>query len=186
MAIAEHYPPDALTPETSYDPAIEILDYISELQIPELQTLPNPDEAFYNYQLGRVFAEVVDLHGEPGAGGYQQLRGSDGNEHFLATFFPGYHYGANNEKYKPAGFHAIINPVGEASYTIPVTINSDTGIPIVGRNIKVGQHGETDLSGPLDPRESMAEVRHLAALMATTLKNYRQALTATFEDPYNA
>src|SRR5665213_1204944 len=99
MAVIEkNYRAEELSPEISREPALAALDFLKDFQIPELEASSNPDEVFYDYQLGRVFSSIVEAHGSMSIRSphYAQLSGSDGNERFLATYFPDYTYGENN------------------------------------------------------------------------------------------
>jgi hypothetical protein len=177
MAVIEkNYRAEELPPEISKEPALAALDFLKDFQIPELETSSNPDEVFYDYQLGRVFSSIIETHGSRSIRSphYAQLSGSDGKERFLATYFPGYSYGDNGEKVKPGSVHAVISPVAsfhEQGYTIPVTISLGSGVPLARKNLKIGNHGRVELGGPMGPADSMAEVRHLAALMSSAFRN---------------
>jgi hypothetical protein len=165
---------DEASPEESIHPAIEALDYIADLQIPELDDSVNSREVFNNYQLGRVFAAVVETLGavSPRSAGYQQLSGSDGKERFLASYYPERPYGDDEKSIMPGSFHAYITrvaPFTEPNYTIPITIPMDSGVPNAVRNMKV-EHGRLELGQRMEPVESMAEVRHLAALMSAAIR----------------
>jgi hypothetical protein len=174
MAITlERYQDEALPEEFIY-PAIEALDYISDLQIPELDNSIDSHEIFNDYQFGQVFAAVVETLGDvsPRSAGYQQLSGSDGKERFLASYYPERPYGDDGKSIMPGIFHAHITRVAsftEPNYTIPITISMESGVPNVVRNMRA-EHGRLELGQPMGPVESMAEVRHLAALMSAAIR----------------
>jgi len=174
MAIALERYQDEAAPEDLRQPAIEALDYVAEIQVPELDDSVGSDEIFNNYQFGRVFAAVVETLGEvsPRSAGYIQLSGSDGEERFLATYYPEKYHGDDKKSVTPGAFHAYTTRVGpfiEPNYTIPITIPMDSGVPNVARNVR-GEHGRLELGQPLGPVESMAEVRRLAALMSAAIR----------------
>jgi len=180
MAIStEKYQFETGPPGQATSAAVEALDFIADLEIPELETSSQPDEVFSNLDLGEVFAAIVENHGAVtyGGGGYQQLRGSDGKERFLATYFPGK---GSGEEAVPAAFHVFIDSVGsftEPSYTIPITIPLGSGSPIVTRNER-GEFGRLTLGERFDPPKAMDEVRHLASLMSRSLQGYQVAAGA--------
>jgi hypothetical protein len=179
MAIAvEKYQSEAMPPRESTQPAVEALNFIAGLELPKSgRNASRKSEAFfYDHQLGRVFAAIVETHGTVtyGAGGYQQLRGDDGRERFLATYFPEKQDG---DRLTPGSFHAFIDPMvafNKPSYTIPVTIPMNSGIPTVMRSER-GDYGRQTLSETYGPQRSMAEVRHLADLMSRALQGIETA-----------
>jgi hypothetical protein len=160
-------------------PAVDALDMIAALKIPKLRKNSDPLEVFPQHDLGRAFAGIVEAYGYMtyGAGGYRQLRGSDGNERFLATY---YDHGDSHEQIARAAFHAYITNVGpfdKPSYTIPITIPVESGVPIVTRNER-GEYGRLSLGEKFDPKASFEEVRHLAALMSRALQGTQTGLGA--------
>ena len=175
MSTAERY----LEGAEYTQPSVDALNLIASLQVPGLKKSSDPWQVFPQHDLGRAFAGVVEAHGYVtyGAGGYRQLRGSDGHERFLATY---YDHGDEPEQIVQAAFHAYITNVGpfiDPGYTIPITIPVESGVPIVTHNER-GHYGRLTYGEKFDTKTSLEEVRHLAALMSRALQGTQTGLGA--------
>ena len=163
--------------------AIEALKAIQTLEIPQ-EALENPGTFFKHSEIGKVLATIVDEQGGVTArsAGYNQLSGTDGSEFFLATHYPT-KVDDKGRMLKPGAFHAWIIPVGEQTHTKAITISTETGRPMVCKNIQ-GQYGRRYLGELLGPAKSLAEIQHLANIMEWSISrsgSEPQAITALEE-----
>jgi hypothetical protein len=169
MAVVERlYLADTAEPSPPRAPAIAALEFIKNHPLPELETSSQSDEVFYNYQFGRVFASIIDVHGQVtiNSAGYKQLHGTDGKERFIATLHPEREFG---DQLQPGSVHVVIfpkAPMEQQNYMTPITIPLDSGRPLVTHNVKERPHASATIGDVLSPSESYSEIQHLAALMS--------------------